>query len=187
MQNRQMAKRSKPFNAGKKGVGPIPQPSPEVFRLHVNNTLDASGTQTDSTGTSLADPIAEFSSPPRPSSGQNGSKRRTREVPSDIQQMAQKPHSVDEESDRPRVVRRIIDGEETFVVLTESMERDEAEMGLHVATEGEETPVDASRFAGQAAESLHEGQGLHRNETRVSHEDLALLDGDVSALVSVGV
>jgi hypothetical protein len=209
-QIKQMAKRtgSLPPKPGKK-MGSVPQPSPSVLRRYATDVRDKDslGTQTDSTGVSQVDPIASFSSPPEDARGnaQVGQRKGGVQWETHSDSGGDLEHGVEivvevvtagvEESQAPaRVEKRVIDGEEVWVAVTESMEREEEELAQAAAAdaaagdsqagpdgqaqtvqEAIDVPVDAGMESAEEARAVVQ-------VPEVTDEDLALLEADVSVV-----
>ena len=109
------------------GLGPVPQPSPSIFRPFLPTLEDPIHTQTEgSVPISQLDPIVDFSSPARlPPIGNGPYLSRDVDYVAMIQDTTVDGEDMVKnetiESIPPRVVKRIIDGDEVFAVFTESM------------------------------------------------------------------
>jgi hypothetical protein len=184
-----------------------------VLRHYATDVRDkgALETQTDSTGVSQVDPIASFSSPPEAARGnaQGGQREGGVQRETDAESGGELERGVEieievevaaaevEESQAPaRVEKRVIDGEEVWVAVTESMEREEEELAQAAAAAGgpaEEGDGQAHTVHGSTDEPADAEMGS-AEETRpvvqvpeLTDEDLALLEADVSVVSCIPV
>ena len=122
-------------------LGSVPQPSPSVFRPFLPTPEETFHTQTESSiPFSQLDPIVDYSSPAGPAAnGPHAIQISAEEVVPDGSpiEAVMGDHDTKEElqdSIPPRVVKRIIDGEEVYVVWSESTEDEKG------ASQREESP-----------------------------------------------
>lgn len=136
-------------NGTKTELGPVPQPSPSVFRPFLPPPESTFHAQTEqSIPISQLDPIVDFSSPARSAVNGYGT-RAQRQTQSQIMMEDSQVPDGDEVKDelqksiQPKIVKKIIDGEEVFVAWSESLEDEMAEegrdgqAGVHVELEPE--------------------------------------------------
>lgn len=113
---------------------PVPQPSPSIFRTVHQAGVDDSTQKSRSVPISQIDPITDFSSPARPGT-QKG-------VPApEVMEISVKDELEEEDGDSipPRTVRRIIDGEEVIVILSDDEADSDGEM---IVGQGANMPLD---------------------------------------------
>ena len=148
-------------------LGPVPQPSPSVFRQFLPTREEPFQSQTDrSIPISQADPILDFSSPQPARRADDAMPTRS------VLDPAQEVREVQDESlesEPPRVVKRMIDGEEVYIAWTESM--------------GEDGMVEEDTRNGAGNEIADEGEDFGI-QAQVEDYDLALLTSDAVNPVS---